>query len=85
MRIKKVIALCLFVALIMPTIACGGGAGEPGETVKDFLDASGRLEPERMASYWVPEMRRDMISTFEDAFEPGFPISNWAHRHIPMV
>jgi len=74
MKAKTLIVLTLLAVLLMSTMACGGGGkeatvGAAEEVVQDFIKSAETFDPEKMVSYWVPEMRSDLISFVEGSFE----------------
>jgi len=65
----KVMLVVALVVLLGPTLlGCGGGAG-PEATVRDCLKAMEAKDAEKMASYFVADMRDEMLAQMEMTFE----------------
>lgn len=66
--LKVMLVVALAVLLGSTLLGCGGGAG-PEATVRDCFKAMEAKDAEKMASYFVADMRDEMLAQMEMTFE----------------
>ena len=78
---KQAIPILALLLLLAAFPACGTHTVQepvkgPVTVVEEYIAASQNLDPEQMASYWVPERRDFLVPTFEDSLEHVVSIVN---------
>ncbi|MFC2039508.1 hypothetical protein ACFLST_01825 [Chloroflexota bacterium] len=78
---KKAIPILALLLLLAAFPACGANTDKepvkgPVEVVKEYIAASQNLDPEQMASYWIPEKHEVLVPSFADSVEHVVSIVN---------
>lgn len=78
---KRAIPILALLLLLAAFPACGAHTVKepikgPVAVVEEYIDASQNLDPEQMASYWIPERHEFIVPIFEDSLEHVISIVN---------